>query len=178
MKKLLFTSALLILFIVSGFSFTGHISGTFGPLNSKFRIQYELPFKKHFSSGANINYYLLNWKGPIIEPFVRIYVSDGNKSGGFFQFKLGYGNLTTLPYMNSSSNRWSTVGFGLAWGYKHVRPSGFTIEPIIGVRIYKAPKEYTNINTLQGASNLGENIGWTVTTGFPLDFQLKFGYQF
>ena len=179
MKKIILTTiAFLTLSIAYSQSFKGHASGTFGILNAKIRVQYEIPLGNKFSAGANLNYYMVNWTGPIIEPFARIYVSDGNKSGGFFQLKAGYGNLSTLPYMNTTASRWSTYGGGVAWGYKYLRPSGFTIEPLIGLRAYSAPNENADLSTVKNAQNLGENIGWALTTGFPIDFQLKFGYQF
>lgn len=179
MKKVLL-AVFASMFVGTVFSqnFKGHASGTYGILNSKIRIQYELPLGSRFTAGANLNYYLINWKGALIEPFVRIYASDGNDAGGFFQVKAGYGNLTNLPELTLESKRWSTYGGGVAWGYKYVRPSGFTIEPIVGLRIYSAPKEFDSLDTYQDAADLGENIGWAVTTGLPLDFQLKFGYQF
>jgi hypothetical protein len=158
--------------------FKGHASGTIGILNAKIRLQYELPLGGKYSTGANLNYYTVNWQGPIIEPFLRLYAGGSNESGGFFQAKAGYGNLTTLPYMNTTAKRWSTYGGGVAWGYKYVRPSGFTIEPLIGVRLYSAPNENIDLNSSNGAEQLGEDIGWALTTGFPIDFQLKFGYQF
>jgi len=179
MKKIILTTiAFFALSITYSQSFKGHASGTFGILNAKIRLQYEIPLGDKFSTGANLNYYMVNWTGPLLEPFARIYVSDGNESGGFFQVKAGYGNLSTLPYMNTTAKTWSTYGGGVAWGYKYLRPSGFTIEPIIGFRFYSAPNEEVGLDTGQNATNLGENIGWFVTTGFPIDFQLKFGYQF
>jgi hypothetical protein len=178
MKKIILVVAILAFGFTNAQEFKGHASGTFGILNAKIRLQYELPLGNKYSTGANLNYYMVNWKGPLIEPFFRLYVSDGNKSGGFFQIKAGYGNLTSLPYMNSTSTRWSTYGGGAAWGYKYLRPSGFTIEPLIGLRVYSAPKKNADLNSYQGAANLGEDIGWALTTGFPIDFQLKFGYQF
>ena len=179
MKKIiLMTVALFAFGFTNAQNFKGHASGTIGILNAKIRLQYEMPIGNKFSTGANLNYYMVNWKGPLIEPFLRLYVSDSNESGGFFQVKAGYGNLTTLEYMNSTSARWSTYGGGVAWGYKYLRPSGFTIEPLIGFRAYSAPKQNINLNSTNGAENLGEDIGWGITTGFPIDFQLKFGYQF
>jgi len=163
MKNLLLT--ILTFFVISfanAQSFKGHDSGTIGILNAKIRLQYEIPIGDKFSTGANLNYYFVNWTGPLIEPFSRYYVSEGNKSGGFFQLKAGYGNLSSL---NSTSKRLSIFGGGVAWGYKCLKKSGFTIEPIIGVRVYSNPE-------------WNDAIGWFLTTGFPIDCQLKFGYQF
>ena len=175
MKRIILVVAIIAFGFTNAQDFKGHASGTFGILNAKIRLQYELPIGSKYSTGANLNYYMVNWKGPIIEPFLRLYAGDNNESGGFFQVKAGYGNLTTLPEMNSTSARWSTFGGGVAWGYKYVRPSGFTIEPLIGLRLYSTPKYNESTDEFE---NLGEDIGWAVTTGFPVDFQLKFGYQF
>ena len=169
MKKIILT---LICLLAFGFSnaqnFKGHASGTIGFLNPKIRLQYEHPLGSIYSTGANLNYYMVNWKGPIIEPFLRWYVADSNASGGFFQAKAGYGNLSSLD----ESKNWSTYGGGIAWGYKYAKSSGFTIEPIVGLRIYSAPQDEQTIG------DVVENVGWAVTTGLPIDFQLKFGYQF
>ncbi len=180
MKKLLVSAILLATGFVNGQDFKGNISGTLGILNAKIRLQYEKPIGERYSTGANLNYYFVNWTGPIIEPFVRIYGrSEGNKEGFFGQFKLGYGNLKSLNLeLNQSGNyvesnkRWSTIGGGVDCGYKFLIGKHFTIEPLAGLRYYTAPKEVDN------PAALGEDIGWYVTTGLPLDFQLKFGYQF
>lgn len=178
MKKIYFVLMLSAFSFAQAQDWKGNLSGTFGILNAKIRIQYEKPIGDQYTVGANLNYYMVNWEGPIIEPFARIYVGDSNQSGGFFQAKVGYGNLTSLPYMNSTSSRWSTFGGGAAWGYKYVRSGGFSIEPIIGLRYYSAPNENIDLNSSNGAEQLGEDIGWFITTGFPVEFQLKFGYQF
>ncbi len=163
-------------------SFQGTLTGSFGIINPKIRIQAELPLNNNASYGLNLNYYLVNWKGPILEPFMRIYgKNQGNREGFFGQFKLIYGNLTTLNfklYENYISNRrWSTFGAGLAGGYKFVIKNKFVIEPLIGFR-FLTPPVYNYIN---GDNSLGvvfEGATWYLTTGLPLDFQLKLGYQF
>jgi hypothetical protein len=89
-----------------------------------------------------------------------------------------YGNLkafTDFGY-ETSAKRWSTFGVGIGTGYKFVVGKGFTIEPYTGFRFLSGPSYKTFETT--GAIELGEAIGWFLTTGFPLDFQLKFGYQF
>ncbi len=79
--------------------FKGHASGTFGILNGKVRVQYEMPLESRASYGMNMNYYLVNWTGPVFEPFIRIYgKKDGNAEGFLGQAKLIYGNLSTLDY--------------------------------------------------------------------------------
>jgi len=179
-------SKFILLFIVfSTISFSqdwkGNLSGTVGIINFKARIQYELPIGDNMSTGANLNYYFVNWTGPIIEPFFRIYSKkSGNSEGWFLQGKLGYGNLKSLDeYFQLDSNytnkRWSTFGGGIAVGNKFFISDNLTIEPLLGIRLYSAPSFNDEEYEL---AELGEDIGWGLTTGFPLDLQIKIGYQF
>lgn len=161
----------------------GAISSTFGILNPKLRIQYEKPINNRSSIGANLNYYFVNWKGPKLDLFARIYSKkDGNEEGNFLQAKIGYGNLSTLDFNEDYmlNSRWSTVGIGLAGGKKFLLGDNFIIESIFGFHIYSSPTiDYiSGYDELDYAVELGEDIGWFLTTGFPVDFQLKFGYQF
>jgi hypothetical protein len=184
--KTYFTIAVLCIFNCSySQNFTGHASGTFGILNGKIRLQYENPLKDRASFGANLNYYLVNWKGPVLEPFIRIYgKKDGNEEGFFGQAKLIYGNLSTVDFDDQyvENKRWSTFGFGMSFGYKFLLAKHFTIEPLMGFRIlsppvYRYTDAYYNDPNSEGLA-IGESIGWYLTTGLPFDFQLKFGYQF
>lgn len=175
---------LLFIFFVSisfGQNWTGNISGTVGIINLKARIQYEIPIESNMSTGANLNYYFVNWTGPLIEPFFRFYrKKDSNAEGWFIQGKLGYGNLKSLDEYfsldpNYSQKRWSTFGGGIAVGNKFFISNALTIEPLIGLRIYTGPNFLEDEYDLD---EVGEDLGWAVTTGFPLDLQLKIGYQF
>ena len=166
---------LFIAFFITSLSyaqnFKGHASGTLGIINAKVRVQYELPLKDRASYGINMNYYLPNWKGPVIEPFIRMYrKKEGNAEGVFGQAKLIYGNLSG-NYNSYAGNlediRSSIYGFGLNGGYKFLFGKHFTVEPLFGLRLLSAP------------SNLGNELeDWFLITGFPIDFQLKFGFQF
>jgi hypothetical protein len=185
MKKTL----LLLVFIITASSlvfsqeFKHNVSGTFGILNPKVRIQYEAPLKDRASFGANLNYYFVNWTGPVIEPFVRIYGrKSGNAEGFFGQFKLAYGNLSTLDIFNEyiTNTRWSTFGAGIAGGYKFLLGNNMTIELLSGVRLL-TPPNYTyklGYDEASAAAAVGEGLGWYITTGLPLDFNAKVGYQF
>jgi hypothetical protein len=78
-------------------NFKGHVSGTYGSVNEKIRLQYEMPLDSQVSYGINMNYYFKGWKGPVAEPFIRIYrKKDGNSEGFYGQAKLIYGNLSPL----------------------------------------------------------------------------------
>ena len=165
-------------------SFNGNVSGTFGVLNGKVRLQYERPFKDRASYGINVNYYMVNWTGITGEPFIRIYgKNDGNAEGFFGQAKLIYGNLSNMSYGSHNgaieNKRWSTFGFGLNFGYKFLLSNKFTIEFLSGLRILSPPVyKYKDGVNEDNAMAITEGIGWYLTTGFPLDFQLKFGFQF
>lgn len=156
-------------------SFKGHASGTFGILNAKYRFQYEMPLKDKTSFGINMNYYLLNWKGPVFEPFIRLYdIKNGNAEGLFVQAKLMYGNLSAFSPSYTSeepldNKRWSTFGFGASFGHKYLFYKHFTIEPLTGFRYLSAP---TN------SANADDPLFWILSTGLLLDLQIKFGYQF
>jgi hypothetical protein len=162
-------------------SWEGNVSGTVGLINTKIRVQYEMPIGEQFSTGANLNYYFVNWTGPLIEPFFRIYSKNhGNYKGWFLQAKLGYGNLKSLDEYfeldpNYTAKRWSTFGGGVAVGNKFFISDKLTIEPLLGLRIYSAPNFNDDDYDLE---SVGEDIGWGLTTGFPLDLQIKIGYQF
>ena len=185
MKKVLFIILLFGFGVNSNAQeFKGNISGTIGLINFKTKIQYEIPVGDNLSTGANLNYYFVNWTGPLIEPFIRIYGKKyGNTEGWFLQGKLGYGNLKNLDdYFISGatkSERFSTFGGGVAVGNKIFLSDKITLEPIIGLRIYTAPSINQDIyDSYAAAEALGEDIGWALTTGLPLDLQVKVGYQF
>ena len=156
-------------------SFKGHASGAFGILNLKYRVQYEMPLKDKTSLGINMNYYLLSWKGPVFEPFVRLYdPKNGNTQGLFVQAKLMYGNLSAYkpPYTSEEpldNKRWSTFGFGASFGHKYLFYKHFTIEPLTGFRYLSAPSS---------SANADDPLFWILTTGLLLDLQIKLGYQF
>ncbi len=184
MKTTMLVLALLITSWAYAQKFNGNASAMFGILNSKIRVQYEMPLKSRASYGMNMNYYLVNWKGPVFEPFIRIYgKKDGNVEGFFGQAKLMYGNLSTLDFESYGgavlNKRFSTYGFGLNCGYKFLIGKHFTIEPLAGFRLLTPPVyKYSTQVAEDYYASIGEGIGWYLTTGFPLDFQVKCGFQF
>lgn len=175
-RTLLIITVALISISSQSQNFKGNISATYGILNPKIRLQYEHPLGERASVGVNVNYYMINWTGPLVEPFIRIYgKKDGNAEGFFGQFKLGYGNLSVLETtLNVTNTRFSTFGGGIDCGYKFLIKH-FTIEPLFGFRFYTPP--VYNYDTSQEGAVI-EGVGWYLTTGLPIEFQLKFGYQF
>jgi hypothetical protein len=85
------------------------------------------------------------------------------------------------PYPDAFSNkRWSTYGFGLNCGYK-IKPSDhFIIEPLIGLRVLSKPVYKCNPGYRDECEEMqtGYENDWFFLNGFPIDFQLKFGFQF
>ena len=81
-----------------------------GIFNPKLRVQFEHSLNSNKSAGANLTYYLDNWKGPRLEGFYRFYYSDffgkfnkrgtsasyDNENGFYHQFKVGVGLLTNV----------------------------------------------------------------------------------
>lgn len=149
-------------------TFRMNLSGTWGPINSKFRVQSEFPIKKRGGFGINMNYYLKNWKGPIFEPFIRVYKSDSNIEGTFFQAKILIGQLSKLEYTGHNET-YNLSGFGLSFGDKYLVYNNFIIEYLIGIRYLSNPNFIWST---------GDYLIWYTSTGFPIDFNLKFGYQF
>ena len=184
MKKVIYLAALLLMSLsVNAQNWKGNGSLGFGLLNAKVRAQYEMPLNKQFTVGANLNWYLVNWTGPIVEPFARVYGKNGNEDGFFGQVKLGYGNLTTADINSDlySNTRSSVFGGGLGCGYKFLVAKHFTIEPYFGVRFYTTPVynyKSTTDSWSSAANDIGSGVGWFLTTGLPIEFNWKVGWQF
>jgi hypothetical protein len=184
MKKSIYLFLVLVFnsFIHFSQGFNHNVSIGAGILNAKVRVQYEKSFRDRASFGANLNYYFANWKGPVLEPFARIYgKKDGNAEGFFGEAKLVAGNLSTLNFDENSyaisNKRWSTFGFGVDFGYKFLIKDHFTIEPLFGFRLI-SPPIYKYNDGYDQTMVFAEGAAWYLTTGFPLNFNLKFGYQF
>lgn len=172
-KKTLLLTTLIFTGLAHAQGFKGNASGSVGLLNSKVRIQYEIPLESRGSYGMNLNYYLIKWTGPVFEPFLRFYSKkDGNSKGSFWQAKVIYGNLSNLYYDNNGSSytkpRWPTYGFGINYGNKFLLGKHFTVEYLSGIRFLSSPVY----------GDLEDIADWYLSTGFPIDFQMKFGYQF
>tara|TARA_B110000858_G_C17597126_1_gene378339 strand:+ start:8 stop:592 length:585 start_codon:yes stop_codon:yes gene_type:complete len=171
------------------------VTAGMGLLNAKIRVQLEHGFNNNMSTGANLSYYLVNWKGPRLEGFYRIYFSDDNEKGMFVQAKAGAGlfsnvwdgddlafNYNGITYDVYESNTWMTVGGGIAFGGKITTRGGFVFETTLGYHFWTPPldnysDEYDNYYS--SSINAVETIGYYVVgPGFPIDMQVKFGFNF
>lgn len=193
MKKL-FTLLLVTTVCLSTSAQSNSLTAGIGLLNTKVRVQLEHGFADKMTTGANLSYYLVNWKGPRLEGFYRLYFADDSDKGAFFQTKAGVGlfsnvldgELTTFElggetYDIFEKSTFTTVGGGIGFGYKYTANGGFVFETTLGYSFWSPPTDnYTD--EYQAYSELGyafETIGYyLVGPGFPLDFQLKFGYSF
>lgn len=193
MKKL-FTIIFVATLTLSTSAQSNSLTAGVGLLNAKVRVQLEHGFADKMTTGANLSYYLVNWKGPRLEGFYRLYFTDDSDIGAFFQTKAGVGlfsnvldgELTTFElggetYDIFEKSTFTTVGGGIGFGYKYTANGGFVFETTLGYAFWSPPSDnYTD--EYQAYSELGyafETIGYyLVGPGFPLDFQLKFGYNF
>jgi len=166
-----------------------------GLLNTKVRVQLEHGFNYNMSTGANLSYYMVNWKGPRLEGFYRIYFGDDNERGMFAQAKAGAGLFSNVwdgddltftsngtTYDVYDSNSWMTVGGGIAFGGKITTTGGFVFETTLGYHFWTPPtNQYSSDydDYYDDALNAFETVGYYVVgPGFPLDMQVKFGFMF
>jgi len=173
-----------------------------GLLNPKVRVQLEHGFGDMHSTGANLGYYFANWKGPRLEGFYRIYFGGDNEKGMFMQASGGFGSfsfaledVTTFEYYNPSTaqyttydlyegGRWITAGGGIAFGGKMTTRSGFVFESTMGYQIWSPPPSnyssyYNDYYAATAVVDAAETLGYYVVgPGFPLQFQIKLGYNF
>ena len=193
---------IILLFFIGALTFNSYaqsnsVTAGMGLLNTKIRVQLEHGFNDNMSTGANLSYYMVNWKGPRLEGFYRIYFSDDNEKGMFAQAKAGAGlfsnvwdgddltftNPTTgTTYDVYDSNTWMTVGGGIAFGGKITTRGGFVFETTLGYHFWTPPtNQYSSDydDYYDDALSAFETIGYYVVgPGFPLDMQVKFGFNF
>ncbi len=153
-----------------------NISATVGPINTKIRVQYEREHNEKTTYGAELTAYFLEFPGMKLEAFGRKYYKKHNCSTGLFlQAKAGIGYLSS-GLSNSEENAiWGVnIGVGVAGGYKILLGNHLTLETILGAHFY-TPAAILAIPTY-GMST--RNEWWFSTTGLPLDYQFKFGWQF
>jgi len=180
MKKIISLLTLAVLFFnsVSAQDYNS-LGGTIGIINLKARVQYEHGLSNRSTVGTQLTYYFVNWTGPKLEVFGRLYSKkNGIEEGFFIQGKLGYGNLSVLDedIFYTETKRWSTMGFGLAPGWKFMFSDKLGIETLLGLHFYSSPNYPIN-GYDDFYEELGEDVGWFITTGLPIDFQLKLIYR-
>jgi hypothetical protein len=196
---------IILLFFIGALTFNSYaqsnsVTAGLGLLNTKIRVQLEHGFNDNMSTGANLSYYMVNWKGPRLEGFYRIYFADNNEKGMFAQAKAGAGYFSnvwdgddlTFSYIDVNgnsvnadvydSNGWMTIGGGIAFGGKITTRGGFVFETTLGYHFWTPPLEnYSDEynNYYASAASAVETIGYYVVgPGFPLDMQIKFGFNF
>ena len=172
-----------------------------GFLNAKVRVQFEHGFSDMHSTGVNLGYYFVNWTGPRLEGFYRIYFGGDNEKGMFMQTSAGAGMfsyalddddltfssidpitgvVTTYDRYNSNGS-WMTAGGGIAFGGKMTTNGGFVFESTLGYHFWTPPpSNYSSDYDLYAAtSDAVEMLGYYVVgPGFPLMFQVKLGFNF
>jgi hypothetical protein len=181
---------------VNSYAQSNSVTAGMGLLNTKIRVQLEHGFNDNMSTGANLSYYMVNWKGPRLEGFYRIYFTDDNERGMFAQAKAGAGlfsnvwdgdDLTFTDFNGNTydvydSNSWMTFGGGIAFGGKFTTRGGFVFETTLGYHFWTPPLDnYSDDydNYYSSTVNAVETIGYYVVgPGFPLDMQVKFGFNF
>ena len=198
---------IILLLFIGALSFnvsaqSNSLTAGIGLLNPKLRVQFEHGFADMHSAGANLGYYFANWKGPRLEGFYRIYFGGDNEKGMFMQASGGFGSfsyaleeITTFDYYNPSTGqfttydlyedgRWITAGGGIAFGGKMTTRSGFVFETTMGYQIWSPPPTnyssyYDDYYGTSAAADAAETLGYyLVGPGFPLQFQMKLGYNF
>ena len=189
------------------FAQSNSLTTGFGILNPKVRVQYEAGFGDMHSAGVNLGYYLVNWTGPRLEGFYRIYFGGDHEKGMFMQASAGAGMFsyaldddaeTTFDYVDpvtgvttnydiyNSGGTWVTSGGGIAFGGKMTSRGGFVFESTMGYQIWTAPpSNYSSnyddywANSAAGAVDAVETLGYyLIGPGFPLQFQIKLGFNF
>ena len=172
-----------------------------GFLNAKVRVQFEHGFSDMHSTGVNLGYYFVNWTGPRLEGFYRIYFGGDNEKGMFMQTSAGAGlfsyalddeDLTFTDYdpitgvyttydRYTSSSSWMTAGGGIAFGGKMTTNGGFVFESTLGYHFWTPPPSHfsSDYDLYAATSDAVETIGYYVVgPGFPLMFQMKLGFNF
>ena len=173
-----------------------------GFLNTKVRVQFEHGFSDMHSTGVNLSYYLVNWTGPRLEGFYRIYFGGDNEKGMFLQASAGAGSfsyaldddgLTEFTHIDpitlesttydryNSDGSWMTAGGGIAFGGKMTTNGGFVFESSLGYQFWSPPppNASSDYDLYANASDAVETLGYYVVgPGFPLMFQVKLGFNF
>lgn len=195
MKKIItILCAGMIVFSVSAQS--SALTAGIGLLNTKVRIQYEHGFGDMHSTGANLSLYLLGQDGQRLEGFYRIYFGGDNEKGMFMQATAGAGifsyflessdlliNNNGYYLYEDNGDKFTSFGGSLGIGGKMTSRGGFVFETTLGFQLWTPPA--SNFNEDYVNANPGEALGdatnvalYYLGPGFPLMFQMKFGYNF
>lgn len=134
---------------------------------------------------------ILQFKGNMLEVFGRQYIKKdqtGNTEGWFGQIKVGFGSFQNPLFsheidhqtkQNYTNRTFNTLGGGIGIGNKF-RTKYFTIELYGGLRFYTPPKfersTYFQLLNYYGDEEFGRN-SWYINRSFPLEFNLRFGFQ-
>lgn len=158
---------------------TNNISGIFGPLNPKIRLQYEKSCGEKSSVGITLTSYIyhLQYAGSKADFFGRYYFTHPDQMEGLFlQAKIGLGYL--YSGLNVKYAEVPTFGFsfggGIAGGYKFFIGKHITLESILGIHYYTPPF----VKDISPSQVEKEKEWWYSMTGFPLDLQFKIGWQY
>jgi len=173
------------------------VTAGLGLLNTKVRVQYEHGFGDMHSVGANLGLYLQLNSGQRLEGFYRIYFGGDNEKGMFMQATAGAGMFSyvfddddllitdgTNFLYSDDGDKFTSFGGSIGFGGKMTSRGGFVFESTIGFQIWTPPPsnfndDYLTANPTYADFNDATNIAlFYLGPGFPLRFQMKFGYNF
>jgi hypothetical protein len=170
------------------------VTAGFGLLNAKVRIQYEHGFADMHSAGANLGLYLQGQDGQRLEGFYRIYFGGDNEKGMFAQASAGAGmfsyfftdedlgivDISGNSLYSDNGDKFTSFGGSIGFGGKMTSRGGFVFESTLGFQIWTPPPsdfndDYVGLDDVDDATNI---VLFYLGPGFPLMFQMKFGFNF
>ena len=165
-----------------------------GFLNTKVRVQFEHGFSDMHSAGANLGLYFQLNTGQRLEGFYRIYVGGDNERGMFIQASGGAGQFSyfldevdQISYTGfnkyNEGDKFITFGGGIAFGGKITTGGGFVFESTLGGQLWTPPhsnftEEFTEAYPVEALEEAANVALFYLGPGFPLMFQMKFGFNF
>lgn len=113
---------------------------------NKIRIKAEFPLSEKLSTGAFVSYHYAYFKGPVIEPFLRMYISDECPKGFYMQFKVSAGYYSSkMEFIHIEADSTTTTikqkhsfpgfGAGLAFGYQYITRKGGLFDFFVGYKL-------------------------------------------
>ena len=193
---------IILLLFIGALSFnlsaqSNSLTAGLGLLNAKVRIQYEHGFGDMHSTGANLGLYLQGNTGQRLEGFYRIYFGGDNEKGMFMQATAGAGMFSYIFdeddllindgvnfLYNDDGDKFTSFGGSIGMGGKMTSRGGFVFESTIGFQIWTPPSSNFNEAYIAGDptyADLNDGVNtvlYYLGPGFPLRFQMKFGYNF